>query len=63
VLVLNDGRWRFPVIVVQHRVLTQPTVAILQRVLRDVGVATAARRTRLFAGALGGNARPNPAVT
>ena len=33
VLAMNDGRLRLPMVVVQERIITNPTVAELQRVL------------------------------
>ena len=45
VLAMNDGRRRFPAVVVQHRVLTQPSIAIVQRVVREHGLQPAFRRT------------------
>jgi glutaredoxin len=38
VLTMNDGRRRFPLIVVKERVLTSPTLNELQRVLDEYGV-------------------------
>jgi glutaredoxin len=38
VLAMNDGRLRFPLVVVEHHVVPQPTVAALQRVLGDHGI-------------------------
>ena len=35
VLAMNDGRRRLPMVVVQERVITNPTVAELQRVLDE----------------------------
>jgi glutaredoxin len=35
VLAMNDGRRRFPLVVVQERVLTSPTIAELRRVLNE----------------------------
>lgn len=38
VLAMNDGYLRFPIVVVQHRVVTLPTVAILKRLLEEYGL-------------------------
>ena len=35
VLAMNDGRRRFPMVVVQERIITNPTVAELRRVLDE----------------------------
>jgi mycoredoxin len=35
VLAMNDGRRRFPLVVVQERVLTSPTIAELRQVLSE----------------------------
>jgi glutaredoxin len=35
VLAMNDGRRRFPLVVVQERVLTSPTIAELRHVLSE----------------------------
>ena len=52
VLAMNDGRLRLPMVVVQERIITNPTVAELQRVLDgysirpDVSAAARARSVR-----------------
>ena len=38
VLAMNDGRRRFPLVVVEHRVVMAPTVSALQRVLTQQGI-------------------------
>ena len=38
VLAMNDRYLRFPIVVVQHRVVTQPTVAIVKRLLEEYGL-------------------------
>jgi len=48
---MNDGRLRFPLVIVEHRIVPHPTVAALQRVLSDHGIrpvvtTIAYRRTR-----------------
>ncbi len=35
VLAMNDGRRRFPMVVVEHRIVTNPTRAELQQLLDD----------------------------
>jgi glutaredoxin len=37
VVSMNDGRRRFPLIVVEERILTSPTLGELQRVLNEHG--------------------------
>src|SRR5262249_2978769 len=46
VLETNDGRRRLPVVVVEERVLLQPTNAVLQGVLREQGIEAPVRRAR-----------------
>jgi mycoredoxin len=59
VLNMNDGRRRFPLVVVQHQVATQPTVAILQRIIREHGLQPAVRRAR----SIGWHAEQSPTVS
>jgi glutaredoxin len=47
VLAVNDGHLRFPVVVVEDQVVTQPTIAILQRAINEHGLQPEIRR---FAG-------------
>jgi glutaredoxin len=35
VLAMNDGRRRFPLVVVQEQVLTEPTIAVMRRVIGE----------------------------
>jgi glutaredoxin len=44
VLAMNDGRRRFPLVVVEERVLTSPTIAELQEVLIEYRVRPAISR-------------------
>jgi len=46
VLAMNDGRKRFPMIVVNERILTNPTISQLQRTLEESRVRPPARRRR-----------------
>ena len=48
VLSMNDGRRRFPLVVVKHQVVTQPTVAVLTRAIREHGLQPSVRTTRLI---------------
>jgi len=59
VLHMNDGRRRFPLVVVQHRVVTQPTVAILQRIIREHALQPVVRTARHIAR----HAEQGPAVS
>jgi mycoredoxin len=45
VLSANDGRLRFPVVVVEDQVVTQPAIAILQRAINEHGLQPAIRRS------------------
>jgi glutaredoxin len=45
VLAVNDGHLRFPVVVVEDQVVTQPTIAILQRAINEHGLLPAIRRS------------------
>lgn len=38
VLAANDGRRRFPIVVIEDRVVTEPTIAELRRVLDQHGI-------------------------
>jgi len=49
VLAMNDGQRPFPLVVVQHHVVTQPTVAILNHVIREHGLQPAIRTARPIA--------------
>jgi glutaredoxin len=46
VLAMNDGRRRFPLIVVHERVMTNPTLAELQQVLDDYNIRPQLSRPR-----------------
>jgi len=46
VLAMNDGRKRFPMIVVNERILTNPTISQLQQTLEESRVRPPARRRR-----------------
>mgnify|MGYP006195773177 CR=1 FL=1 len=46
VLAANEGRRRFPVIVVRDQVMTQPTVAELRRLLEEEDILPPAARKR-----------------
>ena len=46
VLAINEGRRRFPVIVIGEQTVTQPTVAELQRILEEEDTRPVERRTR-----------------
>jgi disulfide oxidoreductase YuzD len=41
---VNDGHQRFPLVVVEEHVVRQPTIAVLQRVLREHAISPRARR-------------------
>jgi glutaredoxin len=45
-LAMNNGLRRFPVVVVNERVMLEPTVVTLQRVLGEHGIRPAAGRVR-----------------
>ena len=38
VVEMNNGRRRFPLVVIEHRVMLQPTIELLQRVLSEHGI-------------------------
>jgi len=38
VVEMNNGRRRFPLVVIEHRVMLQPTIALVQRVLAGHGI-------------------------
>ena len=48
VLAMNEGRRRFPLVVVQEQVVTEPTIAILQRAIKEHALQPAIRRARLL---------------
>jgi len=35
---MNNGRQRFPLVVIEHRVMLQPTIELLERVLSEHGI-------------------------
>jgi len=35
---MNNGHQRFPLVVIEHRVMLQPTIELLQRVLSEHGI-------------------------
>jgi len=49
VAALNDGHQRFPVVVVEHEVVIQPTIAALQRAIAEHGLEPAIRTVRPLA--------------
>jgi glutaredoxin len=58
VLATNEGRRRFPVVVVQEQVVTQPTIAILRRVITEHALQPAVRTARLFTASLQESSEP-----
>ena len=44
VVAMNDGRYRFPLVVVEEQVVLEPTVATLRRVLGEHGIRPLAAR-------------------
>ena len=44
VVLMTDGRRRFPIVVIENRIAVQLTTAELQRVLKEQGVRPPARR-------------------
>jgi len=47
VAAVNDGHQRFPVVVVEHEVVAQPTIAALQRAIAEHGLEPEIRTVRL----------------
>ena len=43
---MTDGRFRFPVVVIEHQVVTEPTIADLQRAIDAHDIHPRARRSR-----------------
>jgi glutaredoxin len=41
---VNDGRRRFPLVVVAQQVVLQPTIAVLRRVLSDLAISPRSRQ-------------------